>query len=79
MKIRDKVKSKIQYGMAWLNVKAGTMLAKRREGIDKVLVVVGFCIIALVVMVSFKTKLTDFITDMFSDMTTKAKGILNGT
>lgn len=48
-------------------------------GIDGILVTVGLCIIALVLCVIMKDQLQDFITTIVSNMTGKAKDMLQYT
>lgn len=52
------------------------ILTHKSKGVDKLLVTVGMCIIALVLILVMKDQLTDFITTIFANMTTKAQGIL---
>ncbi len=52
------------------------ILTHKSKGVDKVLVTVGMCIIALLLIVVMKDQLTDFITTIFASMKTKAQGIL---
>ena len=73
------MKNKILYGMDWLKVKAYTTFTRRRNGVDKVLVTVGMCIIALLLLIVMKDSLTTFITEIFADLTAKAKTILGGS
>lgn len=72
------MRSKLLYGMDWLKVKVHMALTRKREGVDKILVTVGMCIIALLLCVVMKESLTKFINDIFTSMTTKANGILGG-
>ena len=52
------------------------ILTHKSKGIDKLLVTVVMCIIALILSVVMKDQLTDFITTIFANMKTKAQGIL---
>lgn len=52
------------------------ILTHKSEGIDGILVVVGLCIVALLLIVVMKDQLADFVTTLFGNMTTKAQGIL---
>lgn len=49
---------------------------KKHEGIDGLLVTVGLCIIALLLCVVMKDKLTTFIGTVVNSLTTKAINIL---
>lgn len=51
-------------------------LLKKHEGIDGLLVTVGLCIIALLLCVVMKDKLTTFIGTVVNSLTTKAINIL---
>jgi len=52
---------------------------KKQPGIDGILVTVGLCIIALVLCVVMKTELESFIKGIVSNMTGKAKQMLDYT
>ena len=52
------------------------LLKKKSQGIDKLLVTVSMCIIALLLCVVLKDSLTTFITTIVTNLTTKAQGIL---
>jgi len=51
-------------------------LLKKSEGIDGLLVTVGLCIIALLLCVVMKDKLTTFIGTIVNSLTTKAINLL---
>ena len=51
----------------------------KHPGIDGILVTVGLCIIALVLCVIMKDALGEFITTLVTDMTSKAKQMLQYT
>lgn len=51
----------------------------KSEGIDGILVTVGLCIIALVLCVVMKTELSEFISGIVTNMTTKATSMLELT
>lgn len=63
-------------------LRAGLVLAKHKllthksAGVDQLLVKVGLCIIALLLIVVFKDQLSAFISTIFTQLTTKAQGIL---
>lgn len=52
------------------------ILTHKSEGVDGILVTVGLCIVALLLIVVMKDQLADFVTTLFGNMTTKAQGIL---
>lgn len=52
------------------------VVTHKSEGIDKILVTVGMCIVALLLIVILNTELGTFITTLFTNLTTKAQGIL---
>lgn len=54
-------------------------MTSAHEGIDGILVTVGLCIIALVLCVFMKDKLSEFITTIVGEMTQKASGMLTTT
>lgn len=62
----------------WQQLKEKCMEAKH-PGIDGILVTVGLCIIALVLCVIMKDQLEDFIEAIVSNMTGKAKEMLQYT
>ncbi len=67
------VGNKLKEGMITAKSK---ILTHKSAGIDKLLVTVGMCIIALLLVVVFKDQLSTFISTIFTNMTTKAQGIL---
>ncbi len=52
-------------------------LARKHEGIDGILVTVGLCIIALVLIVVMKDQIANFIKTLVASMTEKAQNILS--
>jgi len=54
------------------------ILFRKSAGIDGILVTVGLCIIALLLCVVMKDKLSAFIETIVSSLTNKATGILGG-
>ncbi len=57
--------------------KVKTALTKKSLGIDGILVTVGLCIIALVLIVVMKDQLAEYITTLVSSMTNKSQNILS--
>ena len=53
--------------------------SSKSAGIDGILVTVGLCIIALVLCVVMKTELSEFISGIVTNMTTKATSMLELT
>ena len=49
---------------------------KKEPGVDGILVTVGLCIIALILCVVMKNKLTELITSIVDALKTRAEGIL---
>ena len=54
-------------------------MTSTHAGIDGILVTVGLCIIALVLCVFMKEKLSEFIKTFVKEMTDKASGMLSST
>ena len=57
--------------------KVKAALTKKSLGIDGILVTVGLCIIALVLIVVMKDQLAEYITTLVSSMTNKSQNILS--
>ncbi len=61
---------------------AGNMIRraalKKEAGLDGILVTIGLCIIALLLCVVMKDSMTGFIQTLVTDMTARAKSILQG-
>lgn len=51
---------------------------KKDKGSSEIIVTIGLMVIALVILVVMKDKITSFVNTLVDSMTTKATGILNG-
>ncbi len=56
--------------------RVGEFFAKKREGVDGLLVTVGLCVLAIAIIVIFKSKISDIVTDVFTKMASKITTIL---
>jgi hypothetical protein len=63
----------------YLRSKIKGFLFHKNQGIDGILVTVGLCIIALILVVVFSQSLQTFIKDIVEDLYTQAKEILDTT
>ena len=50
-------------------------LLKKREGFDGVVVVIGLCLIVIIVLVLFRSQMTESIKTLISDLVGKLKGL----
>ncbi len=58
--------------------KIADVMTRKHRGIDGVIVVVGLCIIALVIIFLLKDKLAEFVGSITDNMQNKSKTVLDG-
>ncbi len=60
-----------------VKTKVGELLCKKSEGVDKIMITIGLCIVALLIVGILNGVLETFVKNLVGEMTTKASGILS--